>query len=441
MKLLQNVSQRMYLAIPLFEHELRRFSPSLQASRPAFKKLGLTILPSKNFYHAINTHAKESRVNFNGVYCFEGPFHRSFSRNIGFTELTASFRLIQNRGDGIRSRTNLFERGLHDVANEQKTAEGSNSDGKKGSEKKDGAIARIKGIINSFWLGCKQLMWIDARKAWATKKKLKSNNYDLTFLTREDLRHMRQTKKDIFKSLPMALLFFLPFIGYFAPLIGFLFPKKFLSHQFWNTEQMKKFAFEDHAKRSQYYLPLIQELGWSSKELKDQELLKLCMKAIDKSKIENDELLAMKGVFDKDLMTVEGMPRFHLEKLCKTWLLPVKWYIPGKILREYLPYRIKQIIEDDAAIRREGTAVLTDKCIRQACHARGLDKYSFDIPVMKEWLEDWINLTTNLTDNNLSFMAHCAAFKTINFGRDIEEKLSKNNVTKGASITDQEITK
>ncbi len=53
------------------------------------------------------------------------------------------------------------------------------------------------------------------------------------------------------------------------------------------------------------------------------------------------------------------------EKLCKTWLLPVKWYIPSKVLRELLTYRIKQIIEDDDAIRREGMDSLSDLCIRQ----------------------------------------------------------------------------
>ena len=29
-----------------------------------------------------------------------------------------------------------------------------------------------------------------------------------------------QTQKDIIKSLPVALLFFLPFVGYLAPIIG-----------------------------------------------------------------------------------------------------------------------------------------------------------------------------------------------------------------------------
>ena len=52
-------------------------------------------------------------------------------------------------------------------------------------------------------------------------------------------------------------------------------------------------------------------------------------------------------------------------KLCKTWLLPVKWYVPSRVLREFLSYRIKQIIEDDAAISRDGIGILSDICIRQ----------------------------------------------------------------------------
>ena len=61
----------------------------------------------------------------------------------------------------------------------------------------DGVIAKFKGILNTFWVGCKQLLWIDARKAWATKNKLKRHDYDLTILTREELRHMRQVRKQI----------------------------------------------------------------------------------------------------------------------------------------------------------------------------------------------------------------------------------------------------
>ncbi|XP_065051998.1 LETM1 domain-containing protein 1-like [Rhopilema esculentum] len=285
------------------------------------------------------------------------------------------------------------------------------------SEKKNGALQKFKEMLNTFWEGCKQLLWVDARKAWATKRKLKRHDYDLTILTREELRHLRQTQKDIIKSLPVALLFFIPFIGYFAPVIGYLFPKRLLSHQFWDIEQRKKFAFEDHSKRSQYYLPLVQELGWSSRELQNQQLFSLCIKVIDGCHIENESIIKLKDVFKDDVMSIKKMPRFHLIKLCKTWLLPVKWYIPSKVLREFLSYRIKQIIEDDAAIRRDGIGILSDLCLRQACHARGLDKYSFAIPLMKEWLEDWLRLTASVSVEDKSFVAHCAAIKTMNFSK------------------------
>ena len=43
----------------------------------------------------------------------------------------------------------------------------------------------------------------------------------------------------------------------------------------------------------------------------------------------------------------------------------MKLYVPSKVLREFLSYRIKQIIEDDAAIRRDGMDILSDLCIRQ----------------------------------------------------------------------------
>lgn len=63
---------------------------------------------------------------------------------------------------------------------------------KEDDKKKIGAFGRFRAMVAAFLEGCKQLLWIDARKAWATKKKLKRHDYDLTILTREELRHMQQ---------------------------------------------------------------------------------------------------------------------------------------------------------------------------------------------------------------------------------------------------------
>ena len=57
---------------------------------------------------------------------------------------------------------------------------------------KSGPLRKLLAMANAFWIGCKQLLWTDAKQAYATRKKLKHNNYDLTILTREELRHMRQ---------------------------------------------------------------------------------------------------------------------------------------------------------------------------------------------------------------------------------------------------------
>ena len=67
----------------------------------------------------------------------------------------------------------------------------------------DGCFKKFKGIVNTFWVGCKQLLWVDARKAWATKNKLKRHDYDLTILTREELSHMRQVQESFRFSLSL----------------------------------------------------------------------------------------------------------------------------------------------------------------------------------------------------------------------------------------------
>ena len=109
--------------------------------------------------------------------------------------------------------------------------ESDSDDKRKGlepDEKKNRAFQKFKEMLNTFWEGCKQLLWVDARKAWATKRKLKRHDYDLTILTREELRHLRQVKFsfDINIFLRVTLQVFLLFIDCNYPLrkVAFYYP-------------------------------------------------------------------------------------------------------------------------------------------------------------------------------------------------------------------------
>ena len=58
----------------------------------------------------------------------------------------------------------------------------------------------------------------------------------------------------------------------------YFYPRQLLSQQFWHPDQKSEFVLEEYEKRSQYYLPLIKECGWTAKEIHNEELLKFCLK-------------------------------------------------------------------------------------------------------------------------------------------------------------------
>ena len=58
---------------------------------------------------------------------------------------------------------------------------------------------------------------------------------------------------------------------------SYFYPKQLLSQQFWHPDQKKEFILEEYERRSQYYLPLIKEVGITCKEISHKQLYRLCL--------------------------------------------------------------------------------------------------------------------------------------------------------------------
>lgn len=281
---------------------------------------------------------------------------------------------------------------------------------------KQGTLKKVKAIIDVFWIGCKAL-FKDVRLALKTRRKLGLyHQRDYSKLSREELRHMRQTRQDVVKTFPVTLMFMIPFIGYVAPLLAYFFPKQLLSQQFWHPDQKKEFILEKYERRSQYYQPLIKEVGVTSKEIQNNELLNLCYNVLDGWHPSNSELLTFKDVFMKcEDLSLQGMPRYHLVKICKCWLIPTAWYLPRWFLTNSLRRRILRLRDDDALILRDGIEILTPECVQQAVQFRGLDEAALCDRLKVHWLDEWVKLSTKVSAEDVAFLAHCAVFKAANF--------------------------
>ncbi|KAK3736110.1 hypothetical protein QZH41_013526, partial [Actinostola sp. cb2023] len=229
-------------------------------------------------------------------------------------------------------------------------------------------------------------------------------------------------QQDLVKSLPALMVFCIPFIGYAAPLIAFMFPKHLLSRHYWLPVQEEAFDKHDSSKRYRHYLPLVRELGRYALQEKGkgshcEDLLDVTLKTINKEHPTNEELLKSSETFAGDCrLGFNELPKYHLKRLSQAWLI-CPW-LPRRLLRGNLRRRLVRIRKEDVALKREGLDNLDEQQIRRLCHHRGLDVSSLDSEAVKEWLSDWIELSTSISGQDESFLAHIAVYKTMNYHRN-----------------------
>jgi len=288
-------------------------------------------------------------------------------------------------------------------------------------QEKRSFIQKVRDTGNNFVRGCK-ILYGDVRLAMKTSKKIgvykRVDVLSRDDLTREEVRHLRQTRKDLVKALPVAMLFMVPFVGYFAPVLAYVFPKQLLSQQFWHPKQKKEFVLEEYEKRSQYYYSLVREVGVTCKEIKNRQFFRLCIEILDGKHPTTEELLHYKEEFVRDNdFSFQKMPRYHLVKLCRCWLIPTRWYLPRWFLISALSKRISNLHEDDLLLARDGIELLTPQETSDAVHVRGLDETSLCYHSEVHWLKEWNDLSRRVQGdaNKISFLAHAAIFKAANF--------------------------
>ncbi|XP_031570044.1 LETM1 domain-containing protein 1-like [Actinia tenebrosa] len=290
-----------------------------------------------------------------------------------------------------------------------------------GKSEGNGSLHQFRRVMKQFVSGSKDL-GSDVKRLVAIRKKLRASGKDWNALTVDETLHLHQMKSDLLKTLPAVFVFCIPFIGYAAPLIAFMYPKHLLSHHYWLPSQEEKFIKHDAAKRRSHYLPLVREVGRYALQEKGKEpgkeyekLFDVSIKTINKGHPTNEELLKSSDKFTEDKLGFNELPKFHLKKLSQAWLI-FPW-LPRRLLRGNLKRRITAIRKEDFALKREGLETLDDQKIRRLCHRRGLDVSNLDTEALKKWLMEWVELSTSASGQGDSFLAHIAVYKTMNYHR------------------------
>jgi len=285
-------------------------------------------------------------------------------------------------------------------------------------------IQKFRKTVDTFVAGSKQL-GKDVKLMIEIQRKLKSNKYNWDTLKTEEIIHLHQTRKDLLKSLPVVAGFFIPFLGYAAPFVAYLYPKQLLSRHYWQPHQREKFALQDMKRRRRYYLPVVREVGRLALRYKansrSTDLMSTSVKVINKQHPSNEELLSAVEFFKGELLSFDHLPRYHLKKLSQVWLLSP--WLPNRFLRFRLKHLLKSIQKEDAALKREGLEKLHEEQLKAVCHSRGLDTTDVDPEALVQWLADWVELSDAAGDTDESFLAHCAVFKAMNYSSTDKDTL------------------
>lgn len=74
-------------------------------------------------------------------------------------------------------------------------------------------------------------------------------------------------------------------------------------------------------------------------------------------------------------------------------------------------------------ILSEGVPSFPPAAIGKAIHVRGMDNTVLTLTSQVYWLQEWVDISSKVSATDVSFLAHCAAFKAANFETHAKEKV------------------
>ncbi|XP_013179075.1 PREDICTED: LETM1 domain-containing protein 1 [Papilio xuthus] len=233
-------------------------------------------------------------------------------------------------------------------------------------------------------------------------------------MTREEIELFVKMPSDMWRIAPVLILSALPFGNYIIFPLALMKPKKLLSSHFWSIQQRAEFNVEDLKERLRYNRPILRCLQAKLELIPDSEVkenwrrvLALLGSGVHPSV---NEVLACKELFCKKPYHLAYLSYTHMGHLLK--MLGIRRSL---FRRKKLKYRAFLLLQMDRAIEREGGVdVLTTEALKNACHIRGLNTRNLANQDMKDWLQQWISVSSNIDANAYSLLLHCPIFFAYN---------------------------
>ncbi|KAL1470695.1 hypothetical protein MTO96_024111 [Rhipicephalus appendiculatus] len=218
-----------------------------------------------------------------------------------------------------------------------------------------------------FVVGTKDL-YQDVRTYMKISQDLRSGK-SVRELTRRELELYYWVPRDILKMAPILAIISLPGTNFVMFPLIYLFPRRLLTWQFWSLEQ--RIDFSVHSYRSVFrHLQANVPKGEEGKKASQRV-----------SQARKNHLVA--------LCRIHGKSTFFLGRKRRLWK-------HGGFVREM-----------DLAMAREGLGEMDLSELRWACFLRGFNPMGLSKRDMVHYLQDWINVSSNIDGDSVSLLLHC----------------------------------
>nr|XP_020473470.1 LETM1 domain-containing protein 1 isoform X2 [Monopterus albus] len=275
---------------------------------------------------------------------------------------------------------------------------------------------RFYQLYHTFVEGVKLLLQ-DAKDVRRIKAKMFSEGVKFQDLPYREMEKLRQVRRDMIKAIPLLVISIPPFANYLVFVLMYCFPRQLLIPHFWTPKQQVEFRGRYHSLRAQHHWAVLKGLENRSCHVKDSQLqsrLKdLCAKVQNGRNPNASEILAVRSLFSGPPLGINRMSVNHMRHISP--LLFLTPHLPWFLLSRRLTHHALELLQLDRALSRLGPHQLSDSELRQACFVRGLDSDSLGIYQCREWLYQWLQMSSSLKDSEISLLLHSIVFLSANY--------------------------
>ncbi|XP_059189999.1 LETM1 domain-containing protein 1 [Centropristis striata] len=271
-------------------------------------------------------------------------------------------------------------------------------------------------LYHTFVEGFK-LLFQDTKDVRRIRTKMFYDKVQYKNLPYREMEKLRQFRRDMMKAVPLVVISIPPFANYLVFVLMYFFPRQILIPHFWTPKQQVEFQGVYHSLRTRRHLPVLKGLENTSKQVKDGKLqssLKdLCANVQSGANPKVSDILAVRSLFSGPPMGIKRMSVDQMRHLSPLLFLTPR--LPGFLVGRRLNSHALELLQLDRALSRLGPHQLSDSELRQACFVRGLHSHSLSINQCREWLHQWLQVSSSLKDSEVSLLLHSIVFLSANY--------------------------